>query len=76
MYLVTAVSNTGRSFIIDGRRLKSINQWYNKKNACFQSIKDSRKPTNRQGALARDRSNRVNDYLNKAARKVFRLMYK
>ena len=28
--LVTAVSSMGESFIIDGRKLKSINQWFNK----------------------------------------------
>ena len=72
--LVTAVSNTGKSFIIDGRRLKSINQWFNKENARLQSIKDKqyygKKPTNRQKAIARDRNNKVNDYMNKTARKV------
>ena len=70
--LVTAVSSNGRSFIIDGRRLKSINQWFNKENARLQSIKDKqnfgKKPTNRQKAIARDRNNKVNDYMNKAAR--------
>lgn len=70
--LATAVSSTGKSFIIDGRRLKSINQWFNKENARLQSIKDrqhfGKKPTNRQKAIARDRSNKVNDYINKAAR--------
>ena len=30
--LVTAVSNSGKSFIIDGKKLKSINQWFNKEN--------------------------------------------
>lgn len=72
--LVTAVSNSGKTFIIDGRRLKSINQWFNKENARLQSIKDKqhfgKKTTNRQKAIARDRSNKVNDYMNKAARKV------
>lgn len=72
--LVTAVSNTGKSFIIDGRRLKSINQWFNKENARLQSIKDKqhfgKKPTNRQKAIARDRNNKVNDYINKAARMI------
>ena len=72
--LVTAVSSNGRSFIIDGRKLKSINQWFNKENARLQSIKDNqhfgRKTTNRQKAIARDRNNKVNDYMNKAARKV------
>ena len=28
--LITAVSNTGKAFIVDGKRLKSINQWFNK----------------------------------------------
>ena len=72
--LVTAVSNTGKSFIIDGKRLKSINQWFNKENTRLQSIKDKqhfgKKTTNRQKALARDRNNKVNDYMSKAARKV------
>ncbi len=72
--LATAVSSMGRSFIIDGRRLKSINQWFNKENARLQSIKDKqhfgKKTTNRQKAIAHDRNNKVNDYMNKAARKV------
>ena len=72
--LVTAVTSNGRAFIIDGRRLKSINQWFNKENARLQSIKDKqhfgKKPTNRQKAIACDRNNKVNDYMNKAARKV------
>ena len=72
--LVTAVSSNGRSFIIDGRKLKSINQWFNKENARLQSIKDKqhygKKSTNRQKAIARNRNNKVNDYMNKAARKV------
>lgn len=70
--LVTAVSNAGKSFIIDGKRLKSINQWFNKENARLQSIKDKqyfgKKTTNRQKAIARDRNNKVNDYMNKTAR--------
>jgi len=72
--LVTAVSSNGKSFIIDGRRLKSINQWFNKENARLQSIKDKqhlgKKTTNRQKTIAHNRNNKVNDYLNKAARKV------
>ena len=72
--LVTAVSSNGKSFIIDGKKLKSINQWFNKENARLQSIKDKqhygKKSTNRQKAIARDRNNKVNDYMNKAARKV------
>ena len=72
--LVTAVSSNGKSFIIDGKHLKSINQWFNKENARLQSIKDKqhfgKKTTNRQKAIARDRNNKVNDYMNKTARTV------
>jgi IS605 OrfB family transposase len=72
--LVTAVSSEGKTFIIDGKRLKSINQWFNKENARLQSIKDKqhfgKKTTNRQKALARNRNNKVNDYMSKVARKV------
>lgn len=72
--LVTAVSSNGKSFIIDGKRLKSINQWFNKENARLQYIKDKqhfgKKTTNRQKAIARDRNNKVNDYMNKTARTV------
>ena len=72
--LISAVTDEGQSFIIDGRRLKAINQWYNKENARLQSIKDKqqygKKPTNRQKANTRDRNNKVNDYMNKTARKV------
>ena len=72
--LVTAVSSTGKSFIVDGKRIKSINQWFNKENARLQSIKDKqhfgKKPTSRQKAIARDCNNKVNDYMNKAARMI------
>ena len=72
--LVTAVSNAGRTFIIDGRRLKSINQWFNKENARLQSIKDKqgfhKKTTNRQKILADKRNRQVNDYMSKTAKKI------
>ena len=72
--LITAVSSEGKSFIIDGRKLKSINQWFNKENARLQSVKYKqhfgKKTTNRQKAVAHVRNNKVNDYMNKAARKV------
>ena len=72
--LVTAISSSGKSFIIDGKRLKSINQWFNKENARLQGIKDKQGKkkivTNRQNALARKRNSRVNDYMSKAARMI------
>ena len=69
--LCTCVTNNGASFIIDGRKLKSINQYYNKTNATLQSIKDKQKikrTTLRQKRIARKRNNRIEDYLSKAAR--------
>ncbi|MDE6779874.1 MAG: transposase, partial [Ruminococcus sp.] len=72
--LVTAVSGEGRSFIIDGKRLKSINQWFNKENARLQSIKerqgDKQRITNRQKILADKRNRQVNDYMSKTAKKI------
>ncbi|WP_315344774.1 transposase [Leptotrichia wadei] len=71
--LCTCVTNTGVSFIIDGRKLKSINQYYNKINAKLQSIKDKQKierTTLRQKRITRKRNNRINDYLSKAARMI------
>lgn len=71
--LAACVSTTGASIVIDGKRLKSINQWYNKLNAKLQSVKDKQgiKPfTKRQGYLLRDRNNQVRDYFCKTARKI------
>ena len=72
--LCTCVTNTGESFIIDGKRLKSINQWFNKRNAYLQSIKDKQdikvKYTKRQSSNLRNRNNKVNDYMNKTSRKI------
>ena len=69
--LCTCVTNNGETFIIDGRKLKSINQYYNKTNAKLQSIKDKQKikrTTLRQKKIAKKRNNRINDYLSKSAR--------
>ena len=71
--LCTCVTNSGASFIIDGRKLKSTNQYYNKINAKLQSIKDKQKierTTLRQKRITRKRNNRINDYLSKAARTI------
>ena len=71
--LCTCVTNTGKSFIIDGRELKSINQFFNKQNAKLQSIKDKqniKKLTKRQYLISNKRKNRVNDYINKTCRYI------
>ncbi len=70
--LATCVTNRGKSFIVDGKKLKSINQWFNKYNAKLQSIKDKqgygKTLTMKQKSIWNKRNNRVNDYLSKSAR--------
>ena len=69
--LCACIDCNGHQFLIDGKRLKSINQWYNKRNAQLQSLKDKqgiKSFTNKQARLNRWRNNCVRDYLNKAAR--------
>lgn len=71
--LATCVSTTGASFIVDGKPLKSFNQWFNKENARLQSIKDLqgiKGTTERQARVSINRNNRVRDYLNKTARTI------
>ena len=71
--LCTCVTSNGYSFIIDGKRLKSINQWYNKENAKLQSIKDKQGIDNitlRQSIILNNRNNKINDYMSKALRYI------
>lgn len=71
--LCTCVTNTGKSFIIDGRKLKSINQFFNKRNAKLQAIKDKqniRRQTKQQYLISNKRKNRVEDYVNKTCRYI------
>ena len=70
--LATCVTNTGTAFIMDGRKLKSINQYWNKQKAYYQGIADKQgqKKTHRLYALARKRNNRTQDYLRKVARYI------
>ena len=69
--LLTCTTNNGKAFIIDGRKIKSINQWANKENSRLQSIKDKqliKKTTKAQNRLWRKRNNKINDYINKSVR--------
>ena len=71
--LCTCVTNAGKSFIIDGKKLKSINQFFNKQNAKLQSIKDKQninRQTKQQYLISRKRKNRINDYINKTCRYI------
>jgi putative transposase len=76
--LATIVDNTGlKPLLIKGKRLKSINQYYNKLKAKYMSIiRNGKGPkegifnTNRMISLDRKRNNRVVDFLHKASAKV------
>ena len=72
--LCTCASSEGKTFIIDGRKLKSINQWFNKETSRLQSIKDKQKHgkanTRRQIKLSIKRANRIRNYLGKTAKKI------
>jgi len=69
--LATCVTTKGESFILDGKELKSKNQWFNKRNSHLQSIKDQqgiKGLTKQQASLYYKRSNQVKDYMNQAVR--------
>jgi putative transposase len=71
--LCACIDTDGHQFLIDGKRLKSINQWYNKRNAALQSAKDKqgiKSFTAKQARLYQWRNNCVRDYLNKAAKVI------
>ncbi len=71
--LATVVSTTNESFIIDGRWLKSKNQWFNKRRAKLVHHKDKQGIsylTKQEAWLSYRRKNQVNDDLNKSARAI------
>lgn len=72
--LCTIGSNIIKPIIINGKPLKSINQYYNKKLAQLKSEQDLRK--NKQynkkkiQSLTFKRNNKINDYLHKSSRYI------
>ncbi|VXD20082.1 transposase [Planktothrix serta PCC 8927] len=67
---LTCVSNIGTSFIVDGKHLKSLNQWYNKQVADHKNGKPQGFWSNALSALTEKRNRQVRDAINKAARLV------
>jgi IS605 OrfB family transposase len=66
------VSNN-RAFIMDGKKLKSINYYWNKQNARLQGIKDKQNIkgyTKRQFLFKRKRENRIKDVMRKTAKHI------
>jgi IS605 OrfB family transposase len=65
--------SSNRAFIMDGRKLKSINYYWNKKNTKLQSIKDKQNIkgyTKQQFLLKRKRENRIKDVMRKTAKYI------
>ena len=71
--LATCTSNVAKSLIVNGKPLKSINQFYNKKLAKLKSDLEKRNRKKHSKKIARltlKRNNKINDYLHKASKKV------
>ena len=67
--LATVSSNVVRPIIINGRPLKSINQYYNKEVARLQSLlKHNKKTSKRINNITLKRNNKIKDYLHKSSR--------
>ena len=72
---LTCVSSKGKPFIIDGHKLKSWNQWFNKEKARVQSVHDQCKlpkgfSSHRLQQLSETRTRRMRDAVNKAVRTI------
>jgi IS605 OrfB family transposase len=60
-------SETGRSFILDGREMKAINQWYNKERARIQAVLEKqgkKKTSKRLQQITHKRNRRLQEFLN------------
>ena len=66
---VTSNQNKLKPLLINGRPLKSMNQYYNKKKAKLQSYVGD-KSSNRLEKLTTKRNRKIKDYLHKASRLV------
>lgn len=69
---LTCVSNVGTSFIIDGKHLKSMNQYYNKRVSTLKENKPQGFWSKQLAHITEKRNRQVRDGVNKAARKVIR----
>ena len=64
--LATVTSNTAQSYIINGKPVKSINQYYNKKKAHLQSQLKNKRTSNRIQKLTLKRNCKIKDYFHKS----------
>ncbi len=70
----TCVSTTGTAFIIEGRWLKSFNQWWNKEKARLQSQYDRKgvKFGKKMARLLRKRRSVMNNFMNQVANYIIK----
>lgn len=72
--LATAGNNIGKTaFIINGKPLKSINQYYNKQISHYREVckrVNNKDYSNRMDKLTENRNAKIDDYLHKASRKI------
>lgn len=65
-----------KPFIINGKPLKSINQYYNKKKGYYQSILEKKNKTKKSKRLNRlnlKRKNKIDNYLHKASKQIVKI---
>jgi IS605 OrfB family transposase len=67
---LTCVSNVGTSLIVDGRHLKSLNQWYNKRVSILKKNQPQGFWSKQLASITERRNRQVRDAVNKAARLV------
>lgn len=69
--LACVTSNATKPIIINGKPLKSVNQFFNKRKAELQSkLKQNRKTSNRIKSITHKRNCKIKDYLHKTSRKI------
>jgi IS605 OrfB family transposase len=64
---LTCLSNVGTSFLVDGKHLKSLNQWYNKQIAKNKEGKPQGFWSNRLASITEKRNRQMGFGINKAA---------
>lgn len=67
---LTCVDTEGNSFIVDGKHLKSLNQWYNREVKRLKTGKAQGFWSNRLAQMSERRNRQMRDAINKAARRV------
>ena len=73
--LVTLTSNVCQSVIYDGKKLKNINHFYNKRKALLQSkLNKNKKTSNRIKRISHRRNNKIKDYMHKVSHLIVTYM--